>query len=362
MSPCSGAPGRRAASAGSAPSRARSRLPPCRRPPSRTTGSARGGGRLIRTTEPARRLLRRAPRPRSRAPPGLSASRRARVHTDRGALERGEATVCPSAAGRRGPPDGQAVDHRRQLQHAARRAVDVAQDQGAGPVGRVGAEGARAPGDRTGARGPRRARDRDSRRGPSQWWGRRHPMAKLIYSAITSLDGYVGRSRRRLRLGGARRGGARVRQRARAADRHLSLRPPHVRGDALLGDRRPRRPPPGGARDFATIWQAADKVVYSPDAASRTQRADADRARLRPRGDPADEGFLRRDISVGGPALAAQALAAGLVDELHLFVTPVIVGGGSAIPARTTCSCGSSCSDERRFGNGVVHLHYRTRA
>jgi len=63
---------------------------------------------------------------------------------------------------------------------------------------------------------------------------------------------------------------------------------------------------------------------------------------------------------VGGPGLAAQAIAAGLVDECHLFVAPVVVGGGtSALPDNVRLKL--ELLDERRFGNGVVHLHYRTR-
>ena len=66
-----------------------------------------------------------------------------------------------------------------------------------------------------------------------------------------------------------------------------------------------------------------------------------------------------RDISVGGPGLAAQAIKAGLVDELHLFVVPVVVGGGTrALPNDVRLRL--ELLDERRFGNGVVHLHYRT--
>ena len=65
-----------------------------------------------------------------------------------------------------------------------------------------------------------------------------------------------------------------------------------------------------------------------------------------------------RDLSVGGPDLAAQALEAALVDELHLFVTPVVVGGGKrALPHNLRLTL--ELLDERRFGNGVIHLHYR---
>ena len=66
-----------------------------------------------------------------------------------------------------------------------------------------------------------------------------------------------------------------------------------------------------------------------------------------------------RDLSVGGPGLAAQALGAGLVDELHLFLAPVVVGGGKqALPDGVRL--GLELLDEHRFGNGVVYLRYRT--
>jgi riboflavin biosynthesis pyrimidine reductase len=68
-----------------------------------------------------------------------------------------------------------------------------------------------------------------------------------------------------------------------------------------------------------------------------------------------------RDLSVGGPHLAARAIEAGLVDELDLFVTPIVVGGGTrALPDDVRVEL--ALLDETRFGNGVVHLHYRTRA
>jgi riboflavin biosynthesis pyrimidine reductase len=70
---------------------------------------------------------------------------------------------------------------------------------------------------------------------------------------------------------------------------------------------------------------------------------------------------LEQDISVGGPHLAGQALKAGLVDECHLLVSPVVVGGGNpSLPDDARVNL--ELLDERRFGNGVVHLHYRTKA
>jgi dihydrofolate reductase len=113
-------------------------------------------------------------------------------------------------------------------------------------------------------------------------------------------------------------------------------------------------------RDYAQIWRAADKVVYSKslDAVSSA------RTRLERDFDP--EAIRRMkatapsDISVGGPELAAQAIAAGLVDELHLFLTPVVVGRGKrSLPNNVRVKL--ELLDERRFGNGVVHLHYGVR-
>jgi dihydrofolate reductase len=113
--------------------------------------------------------------------------------------------------------------------------------------------------------------------------------------------------------------------------------------------------------DFAAIWQAADKVVYSrtldtvSTARTRIERAfDADAVREM-------KATADRDLTVGGPELAAQAFAAGLVDELHLFLNPIVVGGGKpALPAGIRAQL--DLLDEHRFAHGVVHLHYRTAA
>jgi dihydrofolate reductase len=113
-------------------------------------------------------------------------------------------------------------------------------------------------------------------------------------------------------------------------------------------------------RDFAQIWQAADKIVYS-----RTlETVSTARTRIERDFDPAAVRELKagaeRDIAVGGPALAAQALGAGLVDECHLLIAPIIVGGGTrALPDHLRLEL--ELVDERRFAGGVVHLHYRAR-
>jgi dihydrofolate reductase len=116
---------------------------------------------------------------------------------------------------------------------------------------------------------------------------------------------------------------------------------------------------PTPTQDFAAIWQAADKVVYS-----RTlEAASSARTRIERDIDPQAVQQLKAsagaDISMGGPELAAQAIRAGLVDEYHLFLTPIIVGGGnSALPDDVRLEL--ELLDERRFASGVVHLHYRT--
>jgi dihydrofolate reductase len=111
-------------------------------------------------------------------------------------------------------------------------------------------------------------------------------------------------------------------------------------------------------QDYAKIWQAADKVVYS----KTLERASSARTRIERDFDPEAVRQMKaaagRDISVGGPELAAQAFRAGLVDECHLFLTPIVVGGGKrALPDNVRLEL--ELLDERRFGNGVVHLHYR---
>jgi dihydrofolate reductase len=110
-------------------------------------------------------------------------------------------------------------------------------------------------------------------------------------------------------------------------------------------------------RDFAEIWRAADKVVYS-----RTLRTvSSERTRIEREFDAAAmrrlKENLRSDITIGGAELAGQAIAEGLVDECHLFLAPVLVGGGKrALPAGVHAEL--KLLDERRFRSGVVYLHY----
>ena len=110
-------------------------------------------------------------------------------------------------------------------------------------------------------------------------------------------------------------------------------------------------------QDYAEIWQAADKIVYS----WTLQTPSSARTRVERDFNPESVRQLtiaaQRDVSVSGPNLAAQAIRAGLVDEYHLFVNPVVVGGGNpALPSNILLEL--KLLDEHRFGNGVVHLHY----
>jgi dihydrofolate reductase len=114
-----------------------------------------------------------------------------------------------------------------------------------------------------------------------------------------------------------------------------------------------------GTREFAESWQSADKVVYS----RRLEAAGTTRTRIERGFDPEAVRHLKAaaegDLTVGGPTLAAEAITAGLVDEYHLFVWPVVVGGGKPLfPNKARLQL--ELLEERRFGNGVVYLRYRT--
>jgi dihydrofolate reductase len=185
-------------------------------------------------------------------------------------------------------------------------------------------------------------------------------MARLIYSGIMSLDGYVADEAGNFDWS------------APDEEVHTYLNDlERPIGTFLLGRRMyevlvpwetmhtlPDQPP--FMLDFAGIWQAADKIVYSTTLATvSTARTQIERAF-----DPDAVRQLKetapRDISVGGSELAAQAIKAGLVDELHMYVTPVVVGGGTSfMPDEVRLEL--ELLDERRFGNGVVHMRYRVR-
>jgi dihydrofolate reductase len=185
-------------------------------------------------------------------------------------------------------------------------------------------------------------------------------VAKLIYSAITSLDGYVADENGNFDWAAPdEEVHAFVNDLERPVGTYLYGRRMY---EAMrvwetahtFADQRPVM------QDFAQIWQAADKIVYSTtlDAVSSA------RTRIEREFDPDAVRQLKagaeRDLTVGGPDLAAQAIRAGLVDEWQLFLTPIVVGGGNpSLPDDVRVNL--ELLDERRFAGGVVHLRYRTR-
>jgi dihydrofolate reductase len=185
-------------------------------------------------------------------------------------------------------------------------------------------------------------------------------MAKLIYLALTSLDGFV-----------EDRGGefdwaapdeevhAFVNDLARPIGTYLYGRRMYEtmafwETAPTLADQ------PLFVKDFAQIWRAADKIVYS----TTLEAVSSARTRIERDFDPEAVRQMKsraeRDFTVGGATLAAQAFKAGLIDECHLFLAPIVVGGGKrSLPGNRL---ELELLDERRFGKGMVHLHYRTTA
>ena len=184
-------------------------------------------------------------------------------------------------------------------------------------------------------------------------------MANLIYVAISSLDGYVADERGNFDWAEPdEEVHAFVNELERPIGTHLYGRRLYevmVAWETM--QTLPDQPP--FILDFAEIWQAAEKIVYSrtletvSSARTRIERDfDAEAVRRM-------KATAERDILVGGPGLAAEAIKAGLVDEWHLIVAPVIVGGGKqSLPDNLRVKL--ELVDQRRFGNSMVHLHYRT--
>jgi dihydrofolate reductase len=180
-------------------------------------------------------------------------------------------------------------------------------------------------------------------------------MAKLIYSAIASLDGYVADEDGNFDWAAPdEEVHAFVNDLMRPVGIHLYGRRMY---EVLVVWETIDDPSPV-IRDFAQTWRAADKIVYSRKLAAPSSA----RTRIEPAFDPEAVRRMKaeHDLIVGGPELAAEAIRAGLVDEYHLFVNPIVVGGGKRwIPDGIRVPL--ELRDERRFGNGVVHLCYRTR-
>lgn len=183
-------------------------------------------------------------------------------------------------------------------------------------------------------------------------------MARLLYSAIASLDGYVADEHGNFdRLAPDEELFAFVNDQERTVGTYLYGR--RMYEVMVAWETMEAAGELDVVRDFAEIWWAADKIVFSRTldavASERTRiERDFDAETVRQM-----KASAERDITVGGPELAGQALAAGLVDECHLFLAPVLLGGGTrALPAGVQLRL--ELLDERRFASGVVHLRYRT--
>ena len=184
-------------------------------------------------------------------------------------------------------------------------------------------------------------------------------MARLIYSAIASLDGYTADEAGNF---GWAAPDAEVHAFVNDLERDLGT---HLYGRGMyetmaVWETMDVSAEPDVMRDYAEIWRAADKVVYS-----RTLAAPATpRTRIERDFDPQAVRELKeaagRDLSVGGPGLAAHALRAGIVDEIQLFVVPAVVGGGTrALPGGLRADL--DLLDEHRFAGGAVYLRYQSR-
>jgi dihydrofolate reductase len=184
-------------------------------------------------------------------------------------------------------------------------------------------------------------------------------MGRLIYSAIASLDGYIEDAHGRFDWAAPDdEVHAFVNELERAVGTYLYGR--RMYETMVYWENPPElAEQPATVQDFARIWQAADKIVYS-----RTLRAATSvRTRVEREFDAEAVRELKaagRVLTVGGAELAAQAIAAGLVDAYQLFLVPVLVGGGKRAFPDDRLRHNLELLEERRFRNGTVYLHYRT--
>jgi len=185
-------------------------------------------------------------------------------------------------------------------------------------------------------------------------------MANLIYSAISSLDGFIEDAHGGFDWAAPDEQVHRfVNDLERAAGTYLLGRrmyetmmvwetDPNLAADSPI------------TRDFAEIWQAANKIVYSTTLQTVSTRKTQLERNFDPEAIRRLKESAREDITIGGPELAAHAFRAGVIDECQLFLTPVIVGGGKpSLPDNVRL--GLELLDERRFDNGTVFLRYRVR-
>jgi len=186
-------------------------------------------------------------------------------------------------------------------------------------------------------------------------------VGRLIYTAIASLDGYVADETGNFDWAAPDEELHRfVNDVERPARTHLYGRRMY---EALVAWENPEigTGQPAFIQDFAAIWRSADKIIYSRTLKSPSSERTRIERSFVPEGVRTLKAESRSDITIGGPHLAAEAIRAGLVDDIHLFLVPVLVGGGNrALPDGVRLDL--ELRDERRFKSGVVHVQYRTHA
>ena len=185
-------------------------------------------------------------------------------------------------------------------------------------------------------------------------------MARLVYTAIASLDGYIEDADGTFDWAAP---DDEVHAFVNDLERTIGT---HLYGRRMYETMRFWESPPAEVSqstvhsDYAAVWQQADKIVFSTTLRETTTK----RTRLEPTFDAETVRQLKAesdgDMSIGGPTLAAHALGAGLVDEINLFLHPVAVGAGKpALPVATPLRL--ELGEERRFTSGVVYLRYDVR-
>ncbi len=186
-------------------------------------------------------------------------------------------------------------------------------------------------------------------------------MARLVYAVLVSLDGYVADEAGNFDWAAP---GEDVHSYINQLERSVGI---YLYGRRLYEVMAVWQDMPGIEQEpdvigeYADIWQSADKIVYSETLSAVT----TPKTRLERNFDPQSVRAMvtdqERDVSIGGPTLASHALRAGIVDDVHLFIVPHIVGGGTPCwPAGTRLAL--DLVEQKEFVDGTVHLHYRARA
>ncbi len=185
-------------------------------------------------------------------------------------------------------------------------------------------------------------------------------MAQLIYSAIASLDGYIedtdgnfdwampDEEAHKFANNLERGAGTHLYGRRMYETMMVWETDPNLAAESPL------------LRDFAEIWQAANKIVYSRTLEAVSTRKTQIERNFDPEAIRQLKAASEQEILIGGADLAAHAFRAGLIDEYHLFLTPIILGGGKpSLPDNVRLEL--ELLEERRFDNGMVYLRYRVR-